>query len=212
MYAIETRECLHGSDPGKLLIHVHGAEPGLVEASLELVRDNNDAVILLVVLESALDVRYTVELDFGDRFGPLVHAHRVRECHQGAEVIAFGLDVAVNLLRPPHGGFSGGGHDHRTGLPAQVMGYVAAEVFDDDLHLLCNGSWVQADETHHVGNCRIFIHFFCATQFVADLGPHLVGRVIAEHVEDEAFLDGLPHWIGVEGEEVAIRGFRAEEA
>ena len=118
----------------------------------------------------------------------------------------------VHLLRPADRGLAGGGHDHRAGLPAQVVGDVAAEVFDDNLHLLGDGGWVEADEAHHVGHGRRFVDFLGSSQLVADLGPHLVGRVVAQHVEDEALFDGLAHRIGVEGDEVAVRGFGAEQA
>ena len=93
-----------------------------------------------------------------------------------------------------------------------MVGDVAAEVFDNDLHLLRDGGWVQAHEAHHVGHGRGLIDFLGPAQLVADLGPHLVGRIVAEHIKDEALLDGLPHRVGVEGDEVTVRGFGAEQA
>lgn len=40
----------------------------------------------------------------------------------------------------------------------------------------------------------------------------MVGRVVAEHIKDEALFDGLPHRVSIEGDEVTIRGFGSEQA
>ncbi len=43
--SVEPRQSLDGVDPAKLLVDVHGVEQGLVEAGLELVRDDQKAVV-----------------------------------------------------------------------------------------------------------------------------------------------------------------------
>ena len=64
--AVQAREGLHGGDAGQFLVHVHGREAWLVEASLELVGDDEDLVVFLA--ERSGRVTAPVERGLGDGF------------------------------------------------------------------------------------------------------------------------------------------------
>ena len=88
-------------------------------------------------------------------------------------------------------------------------------MFDDDPHFLRDGGGVQAGKLHDRGDgaTRVDQGFFLGVvELVLDAQEHVVCRVVGEHVENEAFFDGLGHRVGVEGPPVAILVLGAEQA
>ena len=85
------------------------------------------------------------------------------------------------------------------------------ERLDDDLGLLGNVVRMQllvlADDLRGAGGRQVWIVFDRLRNLVAGL----VGRVVQQHVHDEALLDGLPHGVNVEGPIPAVSAFAAEE-
>ena len=91
-------------------------------------------------------------------------------------------------------------HHHRLGLALQQRRDVLAEVLDDDLDLLGDVVGVQPHPAHDALQRRAALDLL-VVQLLAVVGQpegQLVGRVVLQHVEDEAFLDGLPHRVDVE--------------
>src|SRR5699024_5342988 len=89
-------------------------------------------------------------------------------------------------------------YDHGFGGTAQVVHDVVAEMFYRNFYLRSNRGMVYAHETHHIGTGLTDVVGVHATDFVADTGEHLVGRVVLQHIKDKAFLDGLAHLVVVE--------------
>src|SRR5699024_7483088 len=124
---------------------------------------------------------------------------RPRKGHQGGHVVVATLgDVFVHFMRPGSRRHAIWCYDHGFGGTAQVVHDVAAEMFNRNFHLLSNRGRVYAHKTHHIGNGLTEVDGVLATEFVADTGEHLVGRVVRQHIKDKAFLDGLAHLVGVE--------------
>lgn len=100
---------------------------------------------------------------------------------------------AVDRLLVPHGVESARGDHHGLRLAADLLCDMTAEVIDDDLRSLGQVVRVQRDR---LGDLRRRLG-------PVDLGVVLAGvghapedperRVVPEHVEDEALLDGLAH-------------------
>ena len=83
-----------------------------------------------------------------------------------------------------------------------------AEVFDDDLDLLGDVVRMEPDPAHdplHGGTAFDFL-LIPLFPLVSQLEGQLVGGVVLEHVQNEAFFDGLPHRIDVEGSRDVVRG------
>ena len=73
-----------------------------------------------------------------------------------------------------------------------------AEVFDDDFGFLGD---VMGVEPHEAGESlgRLFLlHFGIFGRGAGEAVIGTVGGVVTQHVEDEAFFDGLPHSVLVE--------------
>ena len=133
------------------------------------------------------------------------------ESHEraGVGVAVFG-DVAVDGLLVPDGMKARAGHDHRLALAADLVAGVLAEVLDDDLGLLGDVVRVQRDEPGDRAARSSLLVDGVVGDRLADLPVRLVGRVVGQHVEDEALLDGLAHRVEVEGRPVAVGVLAAE--
>ena len=92
---VQPGEGLHGGDARELLIDVHRHEARLVEAGLELVRDDEDAVDALLA-ERPADVAHAVHGHLGDALAVLV-GERAGERREGMHVVALLGDVRVHL-------------------------------------------------------------------------------------------------------------------
>ena len=201
--AVEPGKGLHRRHAGEALVHVHRHQLGLVEAGLELVGDQQH--VELVGVEGVADVpaleagvhRVLVEL-----VRPALRVdHVAGEGDQRRDVLVLVLgDVPVHLQLVPDRLLARAGDDHRLGLAAEAPRDVLAEVLDDDLDLLADVVRVQP---HPVGDLLRplgLVHFLVVVLLapVGDLVGDPVGGVVAQHVEDEALLDGLLHRVDVE--------------
>ncbi|MNS11095.1 hypothetical protein D3C72_426270 [compost metagenome] len=74
-------------------------------------------------------------------------------------------------------------------------------MLDDDLDLLADVVGMEAHPAHDPLQRRVLLDFLLVPVLavVGQAEGQLVGRVVPQHVEDEALLDGLAHRIDVEG-------------
>jgi hypothetical protein len=96
--------------------------------------------------------------------------------------------------------------DHRLGLAADIALHVLAKVLDDDLRLLRQVVLVQADEPR---DGRFGLHGVIGRVVfdrLLDVPVGLVCQVAGQHIEDEAFLDRLPHCVQMKWLVLAHRG------
>ena len=80
-------------------------------------------------------------------------------------------------------------------------------MLDNDLHLLGDVIGVQANPAHDALHGRALLDFQLVPFFAAvgQLEGQPIGRVVLQHIKDEALLDGLPHRIDVEGRRQPVR-------
>ena len=194
--AVEPGQGLHGGEPAERLVDVHRVQQRLVEAGLVFLRDDEDLPVVSCELLGGLRLREAVHV----RLGPVLHPgqHRAGERDEHPDVIAVFAAVAGERLLVADGVQPGGGGHHRLGPAVDLVAYVAAEVLDDDLGLLREVVLVQADELRDRGlGLRRVVRRVVANGLF-DVPVRLIGDVVGEHVEDEAFLDGLAHRVQVE--------------
>jgi len=114
------------------------------------------------------------------------------QCPKGVALLRY---VFLDRQLPPHGLDPAAQHHHRLALSVQERLDVLAIVFDDDLDLLADVPGVQLHPLHDrlVGRRLLDLGVIPVSPVVGQPEGQLVGRVVLQHVEDEAFLDGLPH-------------------
>ena len=86
-----------------------------------------------------------------------------------------------------------------------------AEVLDHDLGLLGDVVRMQAHEPRQGPGRLALVHLGIVLDGLDQPVVGLVGRVVLEHVEDEALLDGLAHGVEVEGLGLAVGPRPAED-
>ena len=96
-------------------------------------------------------------------------------------------------------------------LPVEQRRDVLAEMLDDDLDLLGDVVGMQPHPAHDALQRRAAFDLLVVQLLAVMREPEgqLVGRVVLQHVEDEAFLDRLPHRIDVERLRAGCRRRRA---
>ena len=102
---------------------------------------------------------------------------------------------------PAHGLLAAGENHHRLGLAVQQRRDVLAEVLDDDLDLLADVVGMETHPSHDAFQRGVALDLL-VVPFSAAGGQTKgkpVRRVVLEHIEDEAFLNRLPHRIDMEG-------------
>jgi hypothetical protein len=186
---------------------------GLVEAGLELVRHQQDVEVL--ALEGCLDVA-ALQVGvhglprLGEGLGAALQVVDLAgEGHQRAEGVTLLPDVLVDGQLPADGLLAGAEHDHGLRPPAEERRDVLAEVLDDDLHLLADVVRVQLHPAHQSagGGAALDLVVGDLLALVGESEREAVGRVVLQHVEDEALLDGLAHGVQVERlRQVALAG------
>ena len=195
MRTIEPRERLHRLEVGKDLVHVHGVEQRLVVAGLELIRDNQETVRLLLDLVLDRRGRKSVQRRFGhDMPVDLLVRKGDDRLERPALLLQQPGDVLIEVDRP----LDGRGDDHRPGPAADFLEHFRAEVVDDDAALRFNrlrlALHVGADSLRGL----VLVKLRIVLDLLDDLVIRLVGRVVADDVENELFLDRLFHRILVE--------------
>ena len=91
------------------------------------------------------------------------------------------------------------------------MARVGAEVLDHHLGLLGDVVGVQAHEAGERLGGLLLLDLGVVLDRLDEAVVGLVGRVVGEHVEDEALLDGLAHGVEVEGDGLAVGAGPAED-
>ena len=142
--AVEPRERLHRVHAAELLVHVHRVQQRLVEAGLELVGDDQEAI--LRPLEGLRGLRLREAVHPGLGVGLAAVLDRSREGHEGLERIAPLLEVPVHGELVAHGMQARARHDHRLGPAADLVLHLGGEVLHHDPDLLVDGVRVQLDE------------------------------------------------------------------
>ena len=202
MRAVEPRERLHRVHAAELLVHVHRVQQRLVEAGLELVGDDQEAVLGPLEGLGGLRLREAVHAGLG--VGLAAVLDRPREGDQRLERIAALGEVLVDRQPVAHRVQARARDDHRLGLAADLALHLRGEVLDHDPHLLADRVRVQLDERLE----QVLGLLLVVARVVLDLlqQPPVgrVGRVVREHVEDEALLDRLAHAVEVEGLELPV--------
>ena len=93
----------------------------------------------------------------------------------------------------------GGRHDHGLGLAANLVPGDAAELLQHDSRFLRDIMGVQrlklANSTDTGGGVQLRVVRDGLGNFVV----HVIGHVVLQHIQNKAFLDGLPHGIHMEG-------------
>ncbi len=122
-------------------------------------------------------------------------------------------DVFVERQLVAHRLLARARHDHRLRPSVEHMLHVLSEVLDDDLDLLADVVRVQPHPAHQRLECPGLVHLLVVVlrTIVCELESHPIGRVVLEHVEDEALLDRLLHRVGVKRPGLTV-GARAPEA
>ena len=123
-----------------------------------------------------------------------------RERDQSADLVAALADVFGQRQMPAHGLDAARQHHHRLGLAVEQRRDVLAEMLDDDRDLLADVVGVKPHPAHDAFQRGValdfdFVPFLAAAR---EAEGEAIGRVVLQDVEDEAFLDRLPHRIDVE--------------
>ena len=110
-----------------------------------------------------------------------------------AQVVADGVEV---LDRP----LDAAGHDHRPRLAADLVQreHLLVEVVDHDLGLEPDGVVVALDVAAQLLLRPLGVELRVALDLLDQLVVALDRRVVLQHVQDEALLDGLLHRVAVE--------------
>ena len=210
MRAVEPRQRLHRVDAAELLVHVHRVQQRLIEAGLELVGDDQKAVLGPLEGLGGLRLRKAVHAGFGVRLAAVLD--RAGKGDQRLERIAALGEVFVHGQLVAHGVQARAGDDHRLGPAADLALHLRGEVLDHDPHLLADRVRMQLDERLE----QVFGLLLVVARVVLDLlqQPPVgrVGGVIGEHVEDEPLFDRLAHAVEVEGLEFAVGALACRKA
>ena len=217
--AVETRERLHGLNAVESLVHVHRVQKRLIEAGLVFLGDKQQLVLFgcELVRQLLLPDRSAGLVAVHIRLG-VAHARSIRvydgagECDERLDFgVALFLDLPVEFLLVADGVQPGAGDDHRLGPAADLVAGEGVEVLQHDFRLLGDVVGVQAHEAGERLGCLALAHLRVVRDGLDEPVVGLVGRVVLEHVEDEAFLDGLPHAVEVERPRLAVRARGAED-
>ena len=111
--------------------------------------------------------------------------------------IALLLDVPIEALLVAHGFQARARHHHRLGPAADLVARDGVEVLDHHLGLLRDVVRVQPHEARQRLRRLLALDVRVVLAGLEQLEVGRVGRVVLQHVEDERFLDRLPHGVAV---------------
>ena len=200
---VQARQGLHAVHALQLLVHIHGAQLGLIEAGLVLVGGDHHVEVLgveglcqVTPVQAGIEQAAAFRHLFGDH---PVRQHTAGEGHQRVHIaVAHLLHIGLHRQLVAHRLLPAAGDHHGLGLAAQQVADIGAEVLDDHLHLLADVVRMQTHPARQL-HARLFrVHFLVVTVRVGDLPGGAVGGVVLQHIEDETFLDGLAHGVQVE--------------
>ena len=114
-------------------------------------------------------------------------------------------------MKVPHRRQSGGGDYHHLASPADLVAGGLPEGLYNDLCLLADVVGVQlfvlADQLRRPAGGQVGV----VRDGLGDLEAGGIGHVILQYIQNEPFLNGLPHTVNVEGVVAAIRVLGAEQ-
>ena len=114
-------------------------------------------------------------------------------------------------MEVPHRCQSRGGDYHHLAPPADLVAGGLPEGFYNDLCLLADVVGVQlfilADEFCRPAGRQVWV----VRDGLGDLETGGIGHVVLQHIQDEPFLDSLPHTVNVERVVAAVRVLGAEQ-
>lgn len=217
---VEAGQGLDGLDAFEGLVHEHGMQQGLVKAGLVLLGHDEDLEILFeavrqVPFRDLFAVYGGIELLF--RPGAFLIAagyvlHLAGKGHQRTDAgQAARTYLAVEFLHVAHGVQARARHQHGLGPAIQLVGRDRAEVLQHDGGLLGDVVRVQIGEAQRRARPGQRGVDGVIRRFAHQLEIGLPGGVIAQHIQDEALFDGLPHGIDVEGAKAPVLLLLAEK-
>ena len=217
--AVQAAQRLHGLDIAQLLVNHHGMEQRLVKAGLVFLGYHKDAALVVehrlgLALRDAVALRVAVHAAFGV-LRPL-RVGGVLDCagegyHHGDVIVPLRLEVVVDGAVVAHRGQPGRGHHHHLPLAADGRAGLLAEGLHNELRLLLQVVGVEFLEAPRRLHRRGGRHLGVVGDALGQLVVVAVGGVVQKHVQDEAFLDGLPHGVDVERADPAVGQLLAEE-
>ena len=167
-------------------------EQRLVEAGLELLGDDEEAVRRLFERPRGLGFGEAVHARFGV-FQPVVRVlHRAGEGDERLERALLLLEVGIEHALVAHGMEARSRDDHRLGLAADAVGDLVREVVDHDGDLLLDHELVEGDERAEQVVRLVAVVVGVVLDRLQQAPVVVVGGVVLQHVEDEA----SPRWPG----------------
>ena len=213
--AVQARQRLDRVHAAELLVYVHGVEQRLVEAGLELVGDHQEAVLGFLELGGRLPLAdhpiLSGRVHAGLRVGLAAVLDGSGKGDERLPGVALFLQVAIQSELAAHRVQARARDDHRLGAAADLMRDQLGEVLHADGDLLADGVLVEFDEGPEEMLRLPLVVPGVVFDLLLQAPVRLVGGVGAEHVENEPLLDRLAHAVEVEGLELAVRLFLAEE-
>ena len=200
---------MHGSHAPEFLIDVHGVQERLIEARLKLIGDDHQLAFIPLERVGGLRVGEAVHVGFGVVLASITHG--AGECDKTFELIPLRLEALVHGSPVTNSVQTTAGDDHRLGLAANSVHGLADKMIDHDLHFLVDRVFVEIDERLEQRRRLLAVVPWVFLNLLEQIPVRFVCRVILQHVEDEAFLDGLPHRVEAERLELAVFPFEAKQ-
>ena len=119
-------------------------------------------------------------------------------------------NIPLDLMEIAHRSKTGIRHDHHFALAADLMARGIAECLDDDRCFLTDDIRVQLLIFLDEFGCAALRQLRILRRILCDLIAGLVGHIIAQHIEDKAFFDRLPHTVNMERMKCAVLPLVAE--
>ena len=142
--AVEPRERLYSIDSTEFFVYIHCMQQRLIEARLEFVGNDQDAIRVLFEDLGGLCLRKAVHVRFCIVYASVTHGSR--EGDQRFVWIAMFFQIAIYCMLVAHGVQARAGHNHRFGLAIDEMGHLPGKVFDHDGYLFGDSLLMSIDK------------------------------------------------------------------
>ena len=198
--AVQSAKRLHGLDISQALIDIHGVQQRFVIPCLELVGDNENAIRVHLHVLFDIGRRELVEARLGF-FLAVIHlfpAERDNSLIRATHILQLLRNGVIVINRS----FDSGSHHHGTGLSTHLVlvdDVIDKVVYNDGglfLDRFGAAFHIPADFLLRLVAVKFWIFLSLADDFrFNDLVVTLVRRVIFQHIQDKAFLNGLAHGV-----------------
>ncbi len=176
----------------------------LIKASLVFLSDDQHLVLVGVEALRGPGLVEAVHPRFGVGLSFVVNSSG--ESDQTLDLlVALPIDIPLKGVLITHRMQARAGDDHRLGAADDLSGNMLSEVFDDDHHLLLHRGFVQRRKAGDLTFAPGLVVLWIPRSLLDNLIEILVGDVVLQYVEDEAFLNGLAHRVEAERFRLAIR-------